>query len=91
MVVHPRIQLDPAMSLGPVEKLRGPLEAQLTCALQVAVDDVDDNYHGESVPKVTNELIQKTKSGLHRDIAEAFEPNPRQLQSVARSIVEDNA
>ena len=90
MVVHPRIQLDPQMSMGSVEKLRGPLEAQLTSALQVAVEDVDANYHGESLPEVTDELMEKTKSGLHRDIADAFEPNPAQLRSVARTIVEDH-
>jgi hypothetical protein len=89
-MVEPRIHLDPEMSLGAVEKLRGPLEDQLTSALQVAVEQVDDNYHGESVEQVTGELLEKTKSGLHKDIAAGFEPDQEQLRSVAASIVADN-
>jgi hypothetical protein len=90
VVVKPRISLAPT-SLGPVEKLRGPLEDQLSSALQVAVERVDDHYHGESVEEVTGELLDETKVGLHRDIAEGFEPDRGQLRSVARTIVQENS
>ena len=86
----PRIRLDPA-SLGAVEKLREPLEAQVTSALHRAVDSVDRQYHGEGVDEVTEELLEGTKAGLHTDIAESIDPDEQQLRDVARSIVTDNA
>ena len=90
-MVEPRIHLDPEVSLGAVEKLRGPLEDQLTSALQVAVGKVDSGYHGESVEQVADELLEKTRSGLHPDIAAGFAPDPGQMLSVAADIVADNA
>ena len=89
-MVEPRIRIDPSTSLGPLEKLRGPLEDQLTSALQGAVDTVGEQYHGESVDEVSEELLEKTKSGLHPDIAASFEPDGDQLKSVASTIVDDN-
>ena len=86
----PRVQLDPA-SLGSVEKLREPLEDQVTSALHLAVDKVDDEYQGEPVDQVAKELLAETKSGLHPDIAEAIAPDEAQLRSVAAAIVEENA
>jgi hypothetical protein len=87
-VNQPRVKLDPDTSLGPVEKLREPLEAQLSSALQAAVDKVDDRYRGESVEEVEQELLEATKAGLHPDIAEAFAPNRSQLREVATGIAE---
>ncbi|GAB6898456.1 hypothetical protein [Kineosporia succinea] len=84
--VQPRIKLDPTTSLGPVEKLREPLEDQLTSALRNAVDKVDKT---ESLEVVEEELLEATKAGLHPDIAEAIEPNPQQLRDVAARIVEN--
>ena len=89
-MVKPRVQLDPA-SLGDMEKLRGPLEDQLTSALNAAVDKVDDNYHGEEVDEVAEDLMEETKGGLHADIAAKIAPDKDQLRSVAKTIVEDNA
>ena len=89
-MVEPRAQLDPA-SLGPVEKLRGPLEDQLTSALNAAVDKVDDHYQGEGVEQVAEDLMEETKGGLHPDIAAKIAPNEDQIRSVAETIVKDNA
>lgn len=88
-MVSPRVKLDPAISLGPVEKLREPLEEQLTSALQAAVEKVDDRYDGESVETVEAELLKATKAGLHRDVAKAFAPDQEQLHDVAAQIVEE--
>jgi hypothetical protein len=88
-MVKPRIQLDPA-SLGSVENLRAPLEDQLNSALDAAVDNVDEQYHGEDVEQVAEELLDGTKAGLHSDIAAAMTPDEAQLRSVAATIVEDN-
>ncbi|GAA3592993.1 hypothetical protein GCM10022223_04730 [Kineosporia mesophila] len=89
-MVQPRIKLDPNVSLGPVEKLRGPLEEQLTSALRNAVDKVDDQYQGETVTEVEKELLEGTKAGLHPDIAEAISPDQEQLRDVAATIVHNN-
>jgi hypothetical protein len=85
----PRARLDPA-SLGSMEKLRAPLEDQLTSAMQAATDKVDEQYHGEDVGEVTAELLDQTKAGLHSDIATAITPDDDQLRSVAEDIVEEN-
>ncbi len=87
-MAEPHISLDPN-HLSPVEeKLRGPLEEQLTSALKVAKDKIEHDYHGESVDQVTGLLLQRTKDGLHPDIAEGFQPDPSQLRQVAEAIVE---
>jgi hypothetical protein len=88
-MVKPRVRLDPT-PMGPVEKLRAPLEDQLTSALHLAVDKVDEQYHGEDVGQVTEELVDETKTGLHSDIAAAIAPDEDQLRSVAATIVQDN-
>jgi hypothetical protein len=65
----PQISLDPA-GLNPVEeKLRGPLEDQLTSALQAATDKITSAYAGENADQVTAMLLAETKAGLHPDIA----------------------
>jgi hypothetical protein len=84
---EPHITLDPS-SLSPVEaKLRGPLEEQLTSALQAATDKVTQAYAGEPIDQVTDELLTETKAGLHPDIAAAFVPDQRELRRVAEEIV----
>jgi hypothetical protein len=86
-MVEPQITLDPA-SLNPVEaKLRGPLEDQLTSALQAASEKITHEYAGESVDQVTVMLLEQTKSGLHHDIADGFNPDPAELRQVAQAIV----
>ena len=86
-MVEPHISLDP-QSLSPVEeKLRGPLEAQLTSALQAATERVQSDYHGEPVEEVSAELLQQTRSGLHPDIAAGFQPDPAQLHEVAEAVI----
>jgi hypothetical protein len=86
-MVEPHITLD-AASLSPVEeKLRGPLEDQLTSALQAAADKVTDEYAGEPVDTVTVKLLEQTRSGLHPDIAAGFTPDQGELRRVAEAIV----
>ncbi|MEU8230611.1 hypothetical protein AB0C12_13535 [Actinoplanes sp. NPDC048967] len=84
---EPQIHLDPA-SLSPVEeKLRGPLEEQLTSALQHATDKVSHDYAGEPVDTVTGRLLEQTRAGLHPDIAAGFTPDQGELRRVAEAIV----
>jgi hypothetical protein len=86
-MAEPQVTLD-ANSLNPVEdKLRGPLEDQLTSALQAAKDKIQRTYAGESVDEVAQELLDGTRAGLHPDIAEGFHPDPAELRRVAEAIV----
>jgi hypothetical protein len=86
-MAEPQVTLDPN-HLGPVEeKLRGPLEEQLTSALRAATDKTRHTYAGESVDQVTQTILERTKSGLHHDIADGFEPDAGQLRHVAENIV----
>ncbi|HEX8344955.1 MAG TPA: hypothetical protein VF657_09450 [Actinoplanes sp.] len=86
-MVEPQITLDP-QSLSPVEeKLRGPLQDQLTSALQAATDRVQAGYAGEPVEQVSAELLEETRAGLHPDIAAGFQPDPAQLRQVAEAVV----
>ena len=76
--------------LGPVgEKLRGPLEEQLTSALRAAADRVRADYAGEPVNEVARRLLAETRSGLHPDIAAAFQPDSAELRRVADAIVHE--
>src|SRR3954464_5072661 len=87
LMSDPQVSLDPN-SLNPVEdKLRGPLEEQLTSALRAAAEQTRHAYAGESVGRVTEVLLERTKSGLHHDIAAGFHPDPAQLRQVAETIV----
>jgi len=89
-MVEPHINLDPA-NLTPVQqKLQGPLEEQLTSALQAATDRVSDHYAGEPVDEVADELLTETRSGLHPDIAAGFLPDQRELHRVAEAIVHEH-
>jgi hypothetical protein len=83
---EPQVTLDPR-TLSPVEeKLRGPLEEQLTSALQAAADKIRHRYAGEPLDVITAQLLAETKAGLHPDIAAAWHPDPKELQHVAESI-----
>jgi hypothetical protein len=70
------------------EKLRGPLEEQLSSALQRAIEVVSGDYHGEPVDEVAARVLDETRSALHPDIAAAFTPEPGQMRRVAEVIVE---
>jgi hypothetical protein len=87
---EPHVTLDQA-DLGQVpEKLRGPLEEQLSSALQRATSVVSAEYHGESADQVTAELLAETRSGLHPAVAESFQPDAAGLHRVAEVIVDRN-
>ncbi len=87
MAAEPQVTLDPG-TLNPVEeKLRVPLQNQLTSALQAATDKIRHSYAGESADVVTEQLLDATKSGLHPDIAAGFQPDHDQLRQVAEAIV----
>jgi hypothetical protein len=86
-MAEPQVTLDPN-SLNPVEdKLRAPLEEQLTSALRAATDKTKHTYAGESVDAVSATLLRRTKSALHPDIAAGFHPDPTELRHVAEQIV----
>ncbi|GAA0585652.1 hypothetical protein GCM10010172_83560 [Paractinoplanes ferrugineus] len=86
---EPQVTLDPEHLNGVEEKLRGPLEEQLTSALRAANDKTRHTYSGESVDQVAETLLERTKSGLHHDIADGFNPDAGQLRHVAEQIVAD--
>ncbi len=86
-MAEPHVTLEPR-SLSPVEeKLRGPLEDQLSSALQAATVRVRHDYAGESVGEVTTMLLEQARAGLHPDIAAGFHPDHEQLRQVAEAIV----
>lgn len=86
-MAEPHVSLDQA-DLGPTpEKLREPLEEQLSSALRRATEVVSADYRGESVDEVAARLVDQTRAGLHPDIAEAFEPDPARIREVAATIV----
>jgi hypothetical protein len=86
-MTEPQVSLDPA-GLNPVEeKLRGPLEDQLTSALQAATDKITSAYAGENADQIAAMLLVETKAGLHPDIAAGWSPDRRQLHQVAEEIV----
>ena len=88
-MVKPRVRV--SSELGPIENLRGPLEEQLTSALDAAVEKVDGRYDGEGPDQVAADLLASTKAALHPDIAEAIAPDQQQLRSVADTIVAENS
>jgi len=74
--------------LGPApEKLRAPLEEQLSSALRRATESVSNDYNGESVDEIAGRLLFETRSALHPDIADAFQPTPAEMRRVAEVIV----
>lgn len=85
-MAEPQVSLDPH-GLSPVEqKLRGPLEEQLTSALQAAAERIRVSYAGEPVDQVCDRLLAETRAGLHPDIAAAFQPDHAELRRVAEAI-----
>ncbi|MGC5033349.1 hypothetical protein [Micromonospora sp. DT229] len=86
---EPHVTLEPR---DPVqEKLRGPLEQQLTSALQAAIDRVRGQYAGEPVELVCQRLLDETRVGLHPDIAAGFQPDMDEFCRVAVAIVRGEA
>lgn len=82
---EPHVTLEPR---DPVQKkLRGPLEEQLTSALQAATDRVRGSYAGEPVEQVCQQLLDETRAGLHPDIAAGFQPDMDEFCRVAVAIV----
>jgi hypothetical protein len=89
-MAEPQVTLD-SQSLNPVEeKLRGPLEEQLSSALQAATEKIRHEYAGETVDQVTAMLLAGTRAGLHHDIAAGFHPDSYQLRQVAEAIVTEH-
>jgi len=84
---EPHVTLDPSGLSPAQQKLRGPLEEQLTSALQAAADRVRAGYAGEPVEEVCQRLLDETRSGLHRDIAAGFQPDMDEFCRVAVAIV----
>lgn len=90
-MVEPHVSLD-ATALSPAaERLRGPLEEQLTSALKAGVDKVSAAYAGQDVEQVMEELVTRTKAGLHPDIAAGFKPDLGELRSIAAAIVREQS
>lgn len=84
---EPHVSLDPS-GLTPVqERLREPLEEQLTSALQAAAERVRATYDGEPTDVVCQRLLDETRAGLHPDIAEGFQPDMHEFREVAAAIV----
>ncbi len=84
---EPHVSLDPADLTSVERKLQGPLEDQLSSAMQAAAHRVAAGYHGQSVERVCDELLAETRRGLHPDIAEGFAPDRGALRQVALAIV----
>lgn len=86
-MAEPHVSLNQP-DLGPVpEKLREPLEEQLSSALQRATEVVTADYHGEGVNEVAARLVDEARAGLHPDIAAAFQPDAARIHQVAETIV----
>ncbi|MEV4617420.1 hypothetical protein AB0J74_01730 [Asanoa sp. NPDC049573] len=84
---EPHVTLEPDPDDPVQRKLRGPLEDQLTSALQAATDRVRASYRGEEFEVVCRQLVEETKAGLHPDIAAGFEPNMDEMCRLAVAIV----
>ncbi|TQS46080.1 hypothetical protein [Cryptosporangium phraense] len=89
-MVDPHVSLDEDTLSPAAQRLRGPLEDQLTSALKAAADKVGESYAGEDVEQVMDELVTAAKKGLHPDIAAGFDPDPTQLRALAEAIVHEH-
>ncbi len=72
------------------EKLREPLEEQLSSALQRATEVVSREYAehgGGSVDEIAERLLAQTRDALHPDIAAGFQPDRAELRRIAEEIV----
>jgi hypothetical protein len=84
---EPHVTLDPN-SLNPVEeRLREPLQEELSSALQVATERVEEHYDGQPVDEVCRMIEAETKRGLHPDIAAGFHPDHAELRLLAEVII----
>ncbi|WP_446215816.1 hypothetical protein [Micromonospora sp. IBHARD004] len=88
---EPHVTLDPSGLDAVQQKLRGPLEDQLTSALQAAIERVRSSYAGEPVEEVCRRLLDETRAGLHPDIAAGFNPDMDEFCRVAVAIVRGGA
>jgi len=86
-MAEPHVTLDPSQLTPPAQKLRGPLEDQLSSALQLATEKVRADYHGEPVEELCGRLLGEMRAALHPDIAEAFHPGDGEIRRVAEEIV----
>ncbi len=68
------------------DDLRGPLEEQLTSALQAAISRLTDEAKGLSVDEVYEKLRAGISDGLHPDIAARFSPNEAELRAIATQL-----
>jgi len=84
---EPHVSLDPSRLTPAQQRLREPLEEQLTSALQAAADRVRAAYAGEPVDVVCQRLLDETRAGLHPDIAAGFQPDMAEFCGVAAAIV----
>ncbi len=84
---EPHVSLDPAGLNAAERKLKGPLEDQLSSALQAAAHRVAADYHGQTADELCAQLLAETKRGLHPDIADAFDPDRGELRQVAQAII----
>jgi hypothetical protein len=84
---EPHVSLDPRGLSPAQQRLRGPLEEQLTSALRAAAERVGAEYAGEPVDAVCRRLLDETRAGLHPDIAAGFEPDMDEFRRVATAIV----
>lgn len=85
---EPHVTLDPSELTPTQQKLRVPLEEQLTSALQAATKRVSADYSGEPVPEVCQRLLDETRDGLHPDIAAGWQPDMDEFCRVAGAIVD---
>lgn len=84
---EPHVTLDPSGLSPAQQRLREPLEEQLTSALRLATERVSAGYAGEPVEVVCQRLLDETRGGLHPDIAARFEPDMDEFCRVAAAIV----
>jgi hypothetical protein len=84
---EPHVTLDSG-SLNPVERrLRGPLQEELSSALRVATERVEERYAGQPVDELCRMIEAETRRGLHPDIAAGFQPDHAELCRLADVIV----
>lgn len=88
---EPHVSLDPSELSPTQQKLRGPLEEQLTSALKAATVRVREEYAGEPVEDVCQRLLDQTRAGLHPDIAAGWTPDMEEFCRVAVAIVRGKA
>jgi hypothetical protein len=89
--IQPHVTLDPATLPPAAQKLRAPLEDQLSSAVQVATERVSAGYRGESAEEVRRQLLATTRELLHPDIGAAFQPDRAEFGRIADRIVAERS